>query len=47
LASPPAAAGSSALEKDEMEHWVLKVKSRSKPAAELPIGIIVVGRAEG
>ncbi|HET6961823.1 MAG TPA: hypothetical protein VFJ27_04985 [Terriglobia bacterium] len=46
LASPPAAA-SSALEKDEMEHWVLKVKSQSKPAADLPISIIVVGRAEG
>jgi hypothetical protein len=30
-----------------MEHWVLKVKSQSKPAADLSIGIIVVGRAEG
>ena len=47
LASPPAATGSATLEKDEMEHWVLKVKSSSKPAADLPIGIIVVGRAEG
>src|SRR4030095_2233627 len=47
LASPPAAASSSTLEKDEMEHWVLKVKAQSKPAADLPIGIIVVGRAEG
>jgi hypothetical protein len=47
LASPPAAASSSTLEKDEMEHWVLKVKAQSKPAADLPVGIIVVGRAEG
>jgi len=47
LASPPAAASSATLEKDEMEHWVLKIKSSSKPAADLPIGIIVVGRAEG
>ena len=47
LASPPAAASSATLEKDEMEHWVLKVKSSSKPAADLPIGIVVVGRAEG
>ena len=47
LASPPAAPSSAMLEKDDMEHWVLKVKSQSKPAADLPIGIIVVGRAEG
>ena len=47
LASPPAATGNATLEKDEMDHWVLKVKSQSKPAADLPIGIIVVGRAEG
>jgi hypothetical protein len=47
LAPPPAAPSSATLEKDEMDHWVLKVKSQSKPAADLPIGIIVVGRAEG
>jgi len=47
LASPPAAASKATLEKDELDHWVLKVKSQSKPAADLPIGIIVVGRAEG
>ena len=47
LASPPPAASNATLEKDEMEHWVLKVKSQSKHAADLPIGIIVVGRAEG
>jgi hypothetical protein len=47
LASPPPATGNATLEKDEMDHWVLKIKSQSKPAADLPIGIIVVGRAEG
>jgi hypothetical protein len=47
LAPPPAAANNATLEKDEMEHWVLKIKSQSKPAADLPIGIIVVGHAEG
>ena len=47
LASPPAAVPNAMLEKDDLDHWVLKVKSQSKPAADLPIGIIVVGRAEG
>ena len=47
LASPPAAASSAVLEKDELNHWVLTVKSQSKPAADFPIGIIVVGHAEG
>lgn len=47
LASPPDAAGCGTLEKDDANHWVLKVKSQSKPDADLPIGIIVVGRAEG
>lgn len=47
LASPPESANSPALEKDDLDHWVLKVKSQSKPAADLPIAIIVVGRAEG
>jgi hypothetical protein len=35
------------LEKDDMDHWVLKLKSQSKAGVELPIGIIVVGKAEG
>lgn len=35
------------LEKDDMGHWVLKLKSQSKAGVELPIGIIVVGKAEG
>ena len=47
MASPPAAVSNVTLEKDELDHWVLKVKSQSKPAADLPIGIVVVGRAEG
>ncbi|MGH9426485.1 MAG: hypothetical protein ACRD2L_09305 [Terriglobia bacterium] len=47
LAAPPAAASNAVLEKDELDHWVLKVQSQSKPAADLPISIIVVGRAEG
>jgi len=47
LSSPPAAASNATLEKDELDHWVLTVKSQSKPAADLPIGIIVVGHAEG
>jgi hypothetical protein len=47
LASPPEGVSSPSLEKDDLDHWILKVKSQSKPAANLPIGIIVVGRAEG
>ena len=47
MASPPAGVSNATLEKDELDHWVLKVKSQSKPAADLPLGIIVVGRAEG
>lgn len=47
LASPPAADSSPTLEKDDLDHWVLKVRLQSKPAADLPISIIVVGRAEG
>ncbi len=45
LSPPPS--GGAALDKDDLDHWVLKVKTQSKPAADLPIGIIVVGRAEG
>jgi hypothetical protein len=47
MAPPPAAPSNAILEKDDLDHWVLKVKSQSKPAADLPIGIIVVGHAEG
>jgi hypothetical protein len=47
MALPQPASGSAALEKDDLDHWVLKVKTQSNPAADLPIGIVVVGRAEG
>jgi len=47
MAPTPDAASTPSLEKDGLDHWVLKVKTQSKPAADLPIGIIVVGRAEG
>lgn len=44
---PDSALTQPVLEKDDMNHWVLKVKSQSKPGSDLPIGIIVVGKAEG
>jgi hypothetical protein len=47
MALPPPASGSAALEKDDLDHWVLKVKTQSNPAADLPLGIVVVGHAEG
>jgi hypothetical protein len=47
MASPPEAPGSPSLEKDELDHWVLRFKAQSKPTADLPIGIVVVGHAEG
>jgi hypothetical protein len=47
LTAPPEGAGCATLEKDDANHWILKIKSQSKPAADLPIGIIVVGKAEG
>ena len=48
LSSPPGGGFTSPLlEKDDLGHWVLKIKSLSKPGAALPIGIIVVGKAEG
>jgi len=41
-------AAGSLLKKDDLDHWVLKVKTQSKPAADLSIGIIiVVGHADG
>jgi hypothetical protein len=47
MAPPPSVSGAATLEKDDLGHWVLKVKTQSKPAADLSIGIIVVGHAEG
>jgi hypothetical protein len=47
MAAPPSAGSSATLEQDDMDHWVLKAKTHSKPAGDLPIGVVVVGRAEG
>lgn len=47
LSRPPASLSAPALEKDDLDHSVLKIKTQSKPGGELPIGIVVVGRAEG
>jgi hypothetical protein len=47
LTSPPESVSAATLEKDDLDHWVLKVKAQSKPAADLPIALIVVGRAVG
>lgn len=47
LGRPPSSVSAPTLEKDDLDHWVLKTKTQSKPEAELPIGIVVVGRAEG
>ena len=47
LARPPGSVSAPALDKDDLDHWVLKTKTQSKPGADLPIGIVVVGRAEG
>jgi hypothetical protein len=47
LGRPPGSLNAPAIEKDDLGHWVLKTKTLSKPGGELPIGIVVVGRAEG
>jgi hypothetical protein len=47
LGRPPESLSGPTLEKDDLDHWVLKTKTQSKPAADLLIGIVVVGRAEG
>jgi hypothetical protein len=47
LSRPPASLSAPVLEKDDLDHWVLKTKTQSKPGSELPVGIVVVGRAEG
>jgi hypothetical protein len=47
MAVPPSAAGEALLEKDDLDHWVLTVKTQSKPPADLQIGIVVVGKTEG
>ena len=47
LGRPPASPSAPTLEKDDLDHWVLTTKTQSKSGADLPIGIVVVGRAEG
>ncbi|PYV90350.1 MAG: hypothetical protein DMG05_10695 [Acidobacteria bacterium] len=47
LAPPPGSINTPLLEKDDSDRWVLKSKTELKPAADLPIGIVVFGRAEG
>ena len=47
MAASLSAAGEAFLEKDDLDHWVLRVKTQSKPSADLQIGIVVVGKTEG
>jgi hypothetical protein len=47
LAPPPASVTAPVFEKDELDRWVLKAKTRSKPETDLPVGIVLVGRSEG
>jgi len=47
LSRPPDSVSDPVLEKDDLDHWVLKTKTQSKPEGQLLIGIVVVGRAEG
>lgn len=47
MASPPGPISTPLLEKDDSDRWVLKFKTQLKPAGDLPIGIVVYGRAEG
>lgn len=45
--SPPAASGDAVLEKDDLDHWVLKAKTQSSAKTDLPISIVVFGKTEG
>jgi hypothetical protein len=47
MSSPPESLQESVLEKDDMNHWILKTKVPLKPSGELAVGIIVVGQSEG
>lgn len=47
MSSPPGSIQESVLEKDDMNHWVLKTRIALKPSGELTLGIIVVGQTEG
>ncbi len=46
MAPPASSATEPLLEKDDLDHWVLRTKTQTKSGGELPIGIVVVGRAE-
>jgi hypothetical protein len=47
LSLPPDSVKETALEKDDLNHWVLKLKVPQKPGGELLLGIVVVGQYEG
>jgi len=47
MSLPPDSVKEPALEKDDLNHWVLKLKVPQKPAGELLLGIVVVGQYEG
>jgi len=43
----PPGTGEPGLEKDDLDHWVLKAKTQSTAKADLPISIVVFGKTEG
>ena len=47
MSLPPDSLKEPTLEKDDMNHWVLKLKVPQKPSGELFLGIVVVGQYEG
>lgn len=47
MSLPPDSVKEAVVEKDDMDHWVLKVKVPQKPSGELLLGIVVVGQYEG
>ena len=47
MSLPPDSVKEPVVEKDDMDHWVLKVKVPQKPSGELLLGIVVVGHYEG
>jgi hypothetical protein len=47
MTSPPDSINEASVEKDDMNHWCLKVKIPQKPGGILLLGIVVVGQYEG
>ena len=47
LSLPPDSLKDPVVEKDDLNHWVLKVKIPQKPSGDLLLGIVVVGQYEG